>query len=149
MHAVFMPYGVKNMVDLFLEHLNHKLLPLKMWKEGAEDKSILIQCQIRVLPFGFIEFVFPREYKDEVLTALGFHNKGEYKDRLNKSIMGIKPMNMIRKVLKIEPIPKFELKAGFPIMTLPISIFPVGIREDGDIVEPEGRPYAGYTHEAI
>lgn len=137
------------MVDFFLEHMNHKLLPLRMFKEGEPDKSILMQCQIRVLPFGIIEFVFPKEYKDIVLTALGFHYKADYFDRLNKKVLGIKPMDIIRKVLKLEPIPKFEVKEGFPIITLPMAIIPIGVRYDKDFVEPKGKLYEGWTHEGI
>jgi len=148
MHAVFIPYGIKNNIDMFLNDLNYSKLPLKIWK-GDEEKYILMQTQIRVLPFGFVEFVFPREYKNQVLTALRFKKGEKYGKRdLNKSIMGIKPLNLIRKVLDLEPIPEFEEKEGFPLLDLQMGLIPIGVRYDKDIVEKSGE-WAGWSHEGI
>lgn len=139
MHAIFIPYGNKSVVEIFLENLNQRLLPMKMTK-GDEVKYIYIQCQIRFLPFGFVEFVFPKEYKDEVLTALNFKKQNSYK--LDKRILGIKPLELIKKFLRVEKI-EYEEKKGFPILDVPISIIPIGIRKDGEIETD------GWKHEAI
>ena len=146
MHAIFIPYGIKNLVDLFIENLNQRILPLRLYKEGEKDTYYNIQCQIRYLPFGIVEFVFPKEYKDQVLTSLGFHKPAPY--NLNKSVLGIKPFELLKKFLNIQDIPKFKETLGFPVLKLPMSIIPIGIREDGEITEKSG-DYKGWTHEGI
>jgi len=152
MHLAFIPYGIKNFVDFVVEDLNHKYLPLKLTKEGEKDKYILIQIQVRFLPFGIYELVFPKEFLNEILSAMKADAKGEYYERLNKSVLGIKPMDILRKVLKLKPVPEFD-KIPYPNFPLPkymefVSIIPIGIREDGEITEKSG-PYEGWTHEAI
>lgn len=142
MHLIFMPYGAKNVVDMFIENLNQRILPMKCWKEGEKEIYINIQCCIRYLPFGLMEFVFPREFEKEVLTALRFNAKTPY--NLNKSILGIKPLDVLKKFLNIGDIPKFEETPGFPVLDLPVSIIPIGVRYDGEIEDPNG-----WRHEAI
>lgn len=146
MHVVFIPYGIKNMVDLFLENLNQRIMPLRLYKKGEKDKYVNIQCQIRYLPFGLVEFVFPKEYQDEVLTALKFNKQMPYK--LDTTFLGIKLLKYGKKMLNIEDTPKFKEKHGFPILELPLSIIPIGVRYDKEITESEGE-IKGWMHEAI
>jgi len=153
MHFAFIPYGIKNMVDFVVEDLNHKYLPLKLTKEGEKDIYVLTQVQVRILPFGIYELVFPKEFKDEILSAMRADSKGEYYDRLNKSLLRIKPLDVLRKVLHLDPIPEFK-KTQHPNIPIPeymkfVSIIPIGIREDREITEPEGSQFAGFKHEAI
>jgi hypothetical protein len=155
MHFAFIPYGIKNMVDFCIDSFNHRFVPLKLYKEGEEDKFILIQTQVRVLPFGIYELVFPKELQDEVFSAFKFqkeYKEDDYMGRLNKSIMGIKPMDLLRKALKLEPMPEFK-KVDYPHFPMPeykrfVSIIPIGVRYDGEITEPSG-PYEGWKHEGI
>jgi hypothetical protein len=154
MHFAFIPYGIKNMVDFVMEDFNHRYLPLRIYKEGEEDKFVLIQAQIRVLPFGIYELVFPENLKDEILSAFKVKQawEGEYIGRLNKSIMGLKPIDLLRKALKLEPIPEYK-EVDYPHFPMPeymrfVSIIPVGIRRDGEITEKKG-PYEGWAHEGI
>lgn len=151
MHLAFIPYGIKNFVDFFMEDLNHKYLPLRLYKEGEKDKSILMQCQIRLMPFGVVELVFPKEFLNEVLSAFRIKNEDEqsyYLKRLNKKILGINPLNLLRKILHLKPIPKYEIieHPNFPMPNYMnfIAIIPIGIREDGEFTEPDG-----WRHEAI
>ena len=153
MHFAFIPYGIKNFVDFVVEDLNHKYLPLKLTKEGEKDKYILTQVQVRILPFGIYELVFPKEFLNEILSAMRADAKGEYYERLNKKVLGIKPMDILRKVLKLEPVPEFD-KIPYPDFPLPeymrfVSIIPIGIREDREMEEPKGSLYEGWKHEAI
>lgn len=145
MHAIFQIYGNKQNVDFVLEDLHHTKLPLKLWK-GKKTKQIPMLCQIRYLPFGFYEFVFPREYEDIVLTALRFDQPDPY--NIGKKILGINPLNQIRKVLKAEKIPKFKPTKGLSLPDLWYSIIPIGVRYDADMTEKSG-PNKGWTHEAI
>ena len=155
MHFAFIPYGIKNMVDFCIDSFNHRFLPLRIYKEGEEDKFILIQAQIRVLPFGIYELIFPENMKDEVFSAFRVKHsqEGEYIGRLNKRIMGIKPIDLLRKALRLEPMPDYK-EVNYPSFPMPeykkfVSIIPIGVRYDGEITEPSGRPYEGWKHEGI
>lgn len=155
MHFVFMPYGIKNFVDFVIEDFNHKYLPLKIYKEGEKDKFVLIQVQIRVLPFGLYELVFPKEFLSEILSALKVKSENQqnkYVKRLNKSIMGFKPLSLMRKALKLEPIPGYKEipHPNFPVPEYKkyVPIIPIGIREDKEIIEKQGE-FKGWSHEGI
>jgi len=151
MHLAFIPYGIKNFVDFFLEDLNHKFMPLKIYNE-KEEKYILMQCQVRLMPFGIVEFVFPKEFLNEVLSAFKIKKESEqseYMKRLNKKILGVNPLNLLRKVLKLKKVPDYE-EIPHPNIPMPekfmqfIAIIPIGIREDGEFTEQNG-----WRHEAI
>jgi hypothetical protein len=153
MHLAFIPYGIKNMVDFVMEDLNHKYLPLKLTKKGEKDKFILIQVQIRVLPLGVYELVFPKEFAEEIFSALDINEEIQYSSEFKKRFLGISPIKTIRKFLKLEPIPKFK-RVNYPNFPMPdykvfVPIIPLGVRYDKDIVEPKGTPYEGWTHEGI
>jgi hypothetical protein len=154
MHLVFIPYGIKNLLDFVIEDLNHKYLPLRLYKEGEKDIFILSQTQIRVLPFGIYELVFPKEFKEQVFSALKVKQaqKGGYMDKINKRIMGFKPMDILRKILNLEPIPEYK-EVEYPNFPIPeykkfIPIIPIGIRNDLDFEEKEGI-YKGWKHEGL
>lgn len=151
MHLAFMPYGIKNFCDFLIEDLNHKYLPMRLYKDGEEDKQALIQTQVRILPFGIYELVFPREFKNEVLSALKI-NSEKCPYNLDKSILGIKPMNTLRNFLNLKPIPDYE-KVSHPNFPIPeyirfVTIIPIGIREDKDMTETTG-DLKGWNHEGI
>jgi len=154
MHFAFIPYGIKNFMDFVVEDLNHRYLPLRIYKKGEKDKFVLIQSQVRMLPFGIYELVFPKEFMDEVFSAFEVEEslKGEYVKRLDKRIMGFRPMSLLRKMLKLEPIPKYK-KVNYTNFPMPeykkfIAIIPIGVRYDKEITESLGE-FAGWTHEAI
>ena len=154
MHFAFIPYGASNNVDFFLKELNYKFMPLKLSKKGEKDKFILIQTQLRTLPFGIHELVFPKEYLEEVLSALIKKKEEpvEFYDFFDKKVLGVSPMKTLRKSLKLKEVPDFK-KSPHPNFIVSeyrkrISIIPVGIREDRDMVEKEGE-LKGWSHEAI
>jgi hypothetical protein len=148
MHLAFIPYGIKNMVDFIIEDLNHKYLPLRLYKEGEEDKFVLTQTQIR--QFGIYELVFPKEYMVEVFSALKIKNSRI--NNFDKKILGISPLSALRKILELEPIPDFE-ETNHPNFPIPeyikfVGIMPIGVRYDKDITEKTG-DYEGWSHEGI
>lgn len=147
-----MPYGKIELVEVFLNDIRAQKFFIP-FSNGKEDKKILIQGQLRVLPFGFYEIVFPREYRDLVLTTLNFpHPDNIYSDRYKIPELIIK---QIRKALhcKIAPT-NFNNKEGFPWVKgidgkhQDVYILPIGLREDKDIEETEGE-FKGFKHEAI
>jgi hypothetical protein len=156
MHAIFMPYGKKECVDWLIRDMTSQKLPLKIWKKDAEGKIIeedngnFIDCQIRMLPFGLYEFVFPKEFMDAVLTSLWF-NKPDSPDlayNINREIsifgMKFKPLDYVKKFLRIEDPPKFDNSKSLLWWNQHIGIIPIGIRYDGEVQETNG-----FWHEAI
>jgi len=148
-----MPYGKKECVDLLLRDMAAQKLQLKGWKKDekgniTETVAPWIECQLRVLPLGVYEFIFPKEYLPQVLTALWFGRAEDSTYNLNKeiSVFGIKirPIDQIKKFLRIEDPPKFEQTDGILWYQENIGIIPIGIRYDGEIQEKNG-----YWHEAI
>ena len=161
MHAVFMVYGLHNLVEEFKWELTTTKLPLKLWQIDENGKRVdkgatTMQCQLRVLPGGFLDFVFPREFKASVLKGLKFYQKDgghlNFQADMEYSVMGfkIKPFEYLRKGLKLDDVPALteeeEKEGAYPFMFCQnISIIPVGLRNDSDIEEPNGRLW----HEAI
>ncbi len=154
MHAVFIPYGIKTRVDILTQEMQCQKFKLKLTKEGEEEKFLWIQGHLRLLPGGIYDYVFPREYKDVVLTSLNFdcQKKEGYFYNINKefSILGmkIKPLDYLRKFLNLIDIPEFKNEIKLIWMMEDLSILPLGIREDGDLTEEKGE-YPGWTHERI
>lgn len=137
---------MKKIVDEFISELEHTKLTMYCWREvdgKKEEINPLIQCQVRILPGALLEFVFPKEHQDIVLTALNFHGSVPY--NLEKSVLGIKPLNVLKKFLSIEPIPKFKTDKEIPLIKPKwMAIIPLGVRYDGELTEKDG-----WTHEAI
>lgn len=146
MHVIFIPYGIKHAVDNLLKQMECQKFQLRMHKEGSPDQSLWIQGSVRVLPFGVIEYVFPRESLDLVLKALDCDTV-RY-----PQYQGIKlrtALSLLRAFLMAKPIPKdFKKDQSLIWIKDNVSVIPIGIREDGDLVEPRG-DYVGWTHEAI
>jgi len=159
MHAVFMLYGKKAMVDEFIKWLETRIFYLKfenpnlipsgpkdatgnLLKEGFQP----IDGQLRYGLFGTYEFIFPETSKDEVLATLDFH-KEPYQNTFWDKIKMKSRLLMLRKALALEPIPEFKTNKT---MLLPenikkfISIIPLGVRYDPVRALPDG-----LVHEAI
>jgi len=147
-----MPYGMTNWIKNFLRDLEAMKLTLRVYKEGEEDKYIPIECQLRILPFGLYEFVFPREHKDLVLTTLDFHKPIAY--NLDKEIkilgMKIKPLDYARKFLRLQEAKDFKTDYLIPISRQNVGIVCFGVREEEhpDVTEKQG-DLTGWKHEAI
>ena len=150
-----MPYGKKECVDFLIRDMCAQKLPLKAWLKDESGKIIeeqtpWVECQVRLLPGGFYEFIFPKEYMAQVLTSLWF-NRPESPDlayNINKEfgVLGfkIKPIDYIRKFLRLEDPPEFAHTEGIAWYNQHIGIIPIGIRHDGVVKEANG-----WEHEAI
>ena len=112
--------------------------------KGKKKRGAWIPGQIRDLPFGFKEYVFPKEGLDMVLRTLNAAQVGVYGINLKKIIY-----STFRKLLKLKPIPKYEKKGEFFMWGKAfVSIVVLGIREDIDTVG-EYIDDKGWTHEAL
>lgn len=144
MHAIFMIYGMRSTVEHTLRDMEAQKHRMPMYKEGEKDSSTLMNAQVRLLPFGVYEYVFPKEDRDIVLATLGFHLNPPY------NIDKVK-MVMLRKALHAEKIPT-DIKTDnmLPWVMRDISIIPIGIRMEGEApVEELQGEWAGWNHERI
>ena len=139
MHVSFIPYGKRECVEKFLRELEAQKHELRMYK-GDEEKSIFIDAQVRVCPFGIYEYVFPKEDIDIVLNTLGFSEKAPYR-------LGAKA-TILRKLFGYKKAPNFNKEKTYMWIKEHVSIIPIGIKEDSEIVG-ELELDKGWTHEAI
>jgi len=141
MHALFIPYGEVDCVNRFYRDLQSQNYILKMENSDGEKKNQYIKGGLRLAPFGVVDYVFPKEYKNEVLTSLGFHNENPYK-------LGKVRLALLRNFLKCKKPGKFETEMQYIWYKENVSLIPLGIREDPDIVGMH-EDDKGYTHEAL
>lgn len=144
MHAIFMPYGKRSEVELLLRDMDaqkHKLILTR----GKKKKEIWIQGQVRLLPFGIYEYVFPKEDIDVVLQTLDFKASDKF---YGFGDLKLKLMRMILNFIKCKKIPKFKEDKHYLWVKTHINIFPLGIRYDREMTDPDGEN-KGWTHEAI
>lgn len=144
MHVIFIPYGIKDLVEVLFRDMQAQKFTLKLYSpDGKTTKEHMIQGSLRMLPFGFWEYVFPKEHLDCVMTTLNFNEPLRYP-------IPDWAMKLIKKTLKVEDIPKkFDTSKKFPWIKEHVNIIPIGIRKDAEgIKEPVGE-WEGWTHEAI
>jgi len=146
-----MAYGRFNWVEQFLNDIKaQKYFNIYTSPDGKEKKKLLCQGALRLLPFGFYDVSFPKEYRDMVLATLEF--KGETIERYRVPELILK---QIRKALELKTAPKdFDTKEGFPWIKgidfnhKDVAIIPIGIREDKMITVKDGE-LKGWTYEAL
>jgi hypothetical protein len=135
-----MPYGKVEELEILLRDMKAQKHFLKCYKDG-ECKGHYIEGQIRILPFGIYEYVFPKEDLDMVLHTLDFDSKGVY----NIPEIFLK---IIRQALRLKKAPEYKKEKYFLWIRQNVSIIPIGIREDQDIVDKTGE-FDGWRHEGI
>lgn len=140
MHFAFMPVGKRSEVEIFFRDLEAQKHYLRFWK-GEDEKKIAIQGQLRILPFGVCEYVFPKEDMDCVL-----HTMINETNRYGVSKFMLK---FISHFLKLKPIPEYKKDKSYLWVKENVNVIPLGIREDLELTEPEKTLYSGYTHEAL
>lgn len=141
MHVSFIPYGARWEVENLLREMEAQKHFLPMWK-GKKKQTMPISGQIRYVPGGICEYVFPKESKDLVFnTFKGGIGDQPYLKELHKKI--------IRKFLKLKPIPKDYSKEKKYLWNLNcMGIIVLGMREDRDITDKAGE-MIGWTHEGL
>lgn len=144
MHAVFMLYGIEDAVNFLKRDMQaQKFLWELKDKKGKVKKKVWVQGSLRLMPFGFYEYIFPKEYADEVLTTLGFNEPIPYENNYGTLYKwGIKK---VKAMLKIREAPKIKDKGKIPWITQGVSIIPLGVKYDEDRYFEED----GFNHEAL
>lgn len=139
MHVAFILYGKRECVERLLRDMEAQKHLLPMIKNGKQ-KALWIDAQVRIMPFGVVEYVFPKEDLDIVLSTLNFNSKVPYG-------MG-KAIYFLRKFLRYKKAPKYNDDKKYLWVRDNVSILPIGIRYDGEIVGL-GTQDNGWKHEAI
>lgn len=133
MHAAFMIYGHKFEVDnLIIDILAQKFM-LRGKKEDGTLQTEILQCGLRIMPFGIYEVIFPKEYMPLVLTALSFHVEPTYYKKYGWKLS--LPIKMLSKALGFKKIPEFKTDRKVYWNVGWCVIIPIGIREDEEIEE--------------
>jgi hypothetical protein len=145
MHAIFLLYGKRESVELLLRDMAAQKYSWALTK-GKKEKTLGIEGQVRLLPFGIYEHIFPREAMDLVLTTLNFHKPKAYEQ--HKGLKWALIFKLLRKILRMDKIPKFKTDRAYWWTKNDVSIIPLGVRYDGDLTEEQGK-YKGWKHESI
>ncbi len=144
MHVSFIPYGERTGVNRLLNDMESQKHLMPMTK-GKKKKAAWIPGQIRDLPFGIKEYVFPKESRDMVLRTLKAAGGSKEYGVTSQSVI----YPTLRKLLRLKKIPKYEEEGKLYLWTKTfVSIVVLGIREDGEIVG-EYIDDKGWTHEAL
>ena len=143
MHVSFIAYGERSCVDRMFRDMESQKHLMPMTK-GKKRRGAWIDGQIREVPFGIKEYVFPKESLDMVLRTFVAAQDGLYGVSFKKLVYPV-----LRKLLKLKPIPKYEKKGNVYLWGKKfVSVIVLGIREDGEIIG-EYIDDKGYKHEAL
>ena len=139
MHFAFIPYGKRSEVELLLRDMEAQKFKLLM-KKGNELKDIWLQGQIRQMPLGIYEYVFPKESMDAVLWTLDAKQ-----DRYG---LGSFKKWVLKFMIKCESIPEFKKEHQYLWIKDNVNIIPLGVRYDSEVTDYKGEN-EGWTHEAL
>lgn len=143
MHVAFIPYGGRFEVETLLRNIESQKFYLPMWK-GKKKQSMPVGGQIRELPFGVKEAIFPKEYQDLVLSTFSSIPGNDYSENYIKGYQ----KKLIRKALKLKKIPKYDNSKKFLWNTDNMGIIVLGVRYDKDVTDQTGE-MKGWTHEGF
>ena len=143
MHVIFIPYGIRQNVEHLLRDMEAHKFPLRISSPDGKEFFQWIQGNLRVLPFGFYEYVFPKEFADEIMTTLNFHEREG--DRYG---VGVIRKFAMQYITKSEKVPTFKVGKKLTWYLDNIEIIPIGVRYDVDTILPEGQ-FKGCKIEAI
>lgn len=118
MHFIFMPYGKRSEVELLLRDMEAQ----KHFLKNTDGTGQWIQGQVRLLPFGVVEYVCPQEDGDTVLHTLDFDT--------NRYSLNNFMFYFIRKFIKSEAIPKYKTDKHYLWIKDNVNIIPIGVRYD-------------------
>jgi len=139
MHFIFIAYGKRSEVDLLFRDMESQkhLMPLC---KGKLKKAVWMEGQIRNLPFGVYEYIFPKASADLVLATMC--------KEIDRYELGGFKLGMLRKMIKCDKLPKFKTEKKFLWIKDNVNIIPIGVRYDKDYTDPVGE-HEGWTHEGI
>lgn len=120
------------------------LLPITS-PNGKKTAKLWITGNVRLLPFGIVEIVFPKEYEQKVLSTLDFDTK-DVRYSIPKFLL-----KLVRKFMKCKKAEFIKLpkKEHFVWLYENVAMIPIGVRYDRLDFQVEQGEYIGWTHEAL
>lgn len=145
MHLDFFAEGWDRDLDFFEKWISTRLVSINVKNPDGTERTEYTSLALR--PRRAYSLVFPKEFLDPVLNTLKPTD-------CNVSLVDGKgtrilqtPLKIIRKLLRLKPIPKPDEKNGYfphPIDLLKnIRIIGLGIREDQNIIYPDKTKHEG------
>ena len=139
---MFIPYGKRSEVELLLRDMEAQKHALTCTADDGRKEQVHIQGNLRQLPLGVYDYIFPRENLDWVLNSL---RHGAQYDTYFPEWLRV----AFRKILKCaKPKQTTNAKETFLWIKDHVHIIVLGVKDDTNLKEKEGK-YAGWTHEAL
>lgn len=143
MHAIFIPYGDRRQIEKLYNAFESQQFMLPLINEKGQDaKFTVIGGSIRFLPFGAVEFIFPKGYKDSILSTLEF-NKKDCRYRVPEIIIKLARKFLRCKKADYQESPRYKWDYES------IEIIPIGLREDRTDLPMIDEHFKGWTQEAL
>lgn len=143
MHLDFIAEGITEEIEEFEKWWSTRTAMLKCTdKKGKETQSAF---QVGLRQRKFYSLIFPKEYLGAVMNSLNPEDCVVSRvDGKGTKHFG-KALRMLRKLLKLKPLPKKDPKdGGFPIRPFKNTrVIGLGTREDADVVESDGSTHEG------
>ena len=131
MHFAFILYGERRAVEKTLREMEAQKHALKVWTGLSTDKDLSkkpkilwIEGQVRQLPFGIYEYIFPKEDKEVILNTIGLADNHYLPEMYKK---------LLRKALGYKKAEAGKEGANHYLWQMEnTAIIPIGIKEDKD-----------------
>lgn len=130
MHAIVIPYGIKEKVDYFIKEIEHADFWLPVTFPDGKIRKQHIKGHVRVLPFGVLDIVFPKEYKDLVLTTLDFHLPNRY---AHAGVVFRATITALRKAMNCKKPEPFNSKEKLSWLRENVEFICLGVRDDVNV----------------
>ena len=140
MHLTFGVTGIYKDVREFCKWWETRTMWVPFTEKDGRTGKMPIESQLR--PIQFYELIFPKEELYKVINTLKPNPTLKSANALNIPDL---PLTAIRKALNLKKIPAPDLSAGqydFP-EHFNIRVVGVGIREDKNITDENGRTFEG------
>ncbi len=138
-------FGTRGHIDC-VEKMIRNLRSVWMKREWTAKKGKVMKAmEMNVKPYQIWSIAFPKEYKDTVLNTLIRDGK-QHKEDMTKRYPWIFNWltKFLRKKLGLIEIPiKRKHKDVWPVYTANVEIFPIGIKEDGEMTDTAGKKMEG------
>ena len=134
-----MLWGDVNSCEKLKRDMMAQKFPLKLTKEGVEEKFIHLEGRLCYGALGLWEYCFPKEYFAEVATTLNLHKSLQHFGKPKHIFRDFPRITFLRKIIKCEPFPtEWDTSKKLLWINENTGIIPIGVRYDEDI-ELNGR----------
>lgn len=145
MHLDFFAEGYDRDLDFFEKWISTRILSMKVKNPDGTERTEYPPLTLR--PRRAYTLVFPKEYLDVIQNTLKFENCNiSLVDGKGTKILKT-PLKILRKLLRLKPLPEPDKSKGFLPMPRDliksIRLLGLGIREDIDIIYPDGTTHEG------